>query len=95
MNQSMNPFEEIDLWAEPTLTELIDNNKHILENKIKLKTICFFVDILVLSEKHEKYVKLLRALVNCDGEPIVRNQDQVTKLILGDYYTLDSLLYKI
>lgn len=59
--------------AEQTLTELVDNNTDILENRITEETISRFIDVIINSEKHEKYVKLLRALINCDGMPIVKN----------------------
>lgn len=36
-----------DIGAESTLTELIDNNKKILESKIKTETVEKFVSMLV------------------------------------------------
>ena len=36
------------LFAEPTLTELIDNNQRILESRIKRETISRFMDMLVI-----------------------------------------------
>jgi len=54
-----------DIGAEEALTELIDNNKRILESKIHEETIIKFVKML-REEKEDKYVKLLRAIVVCD-----------------------------
>ena len=51
--------------------------------------------MLLLLEKHAKYVKLLRALINCDGEAIVQNQEEITKLILGDSDTSKKLIFKL
>ena len=95
MRHSMKSTKDNDLWAEPTLTELIDNNKVILENRIKLETISRFVDMLKVSEKHEKYVKLLRALINCDGEAVIQNQEEITNQILCDPETKILLLLPI
>ena len=57
---------ECDIGAEETLTELIDNNKKILEYKITDDTVEKFVQMLSKTQK-DKYVKLLRALTICDG----------------------------
>lgn len=65
--------DQNNLYVEATLTELVDNNKRILHNKIKNSTIFNFVDMLRNKEKHEKYVNILRALVNCDGEAVISN----------------------
>lgn len=58
--------KEGDIGAEITLTELIDNNRAILEHKIDEGTIYSFLEML-LEEKEEKYVRLIRALCVCDG----------------------------
>lgn len=39
--------QKIDIGAETTLTELIDNNKKILEDKIKTETVEKFVSMLI------------------------------------------------
>lgn len=62
----------VDILAEPTLTELIDNNEIILKNKIDRKIIERFVNLLI-SERSIKYIKLLRALINCDGKAMKFN----------------------
>jgi len=55
MMHAMNCDDENNIDAEPTLTELIDNNTDVLENRIKKSTIFRFVDS-VIAEKEEKYV---------------------------------------
>jgi len=42
----MKSDEENDLCAQDTLTELIDNNKQILENRIKKDSISDFLNLL-------------------------------------------------
>ena len=74
MNHTLNTNEEVDLKAEATLTELIDNNKKILESRISEKTIVDLIDMLRGKNKHAKYVKILRALVNCNNRAIAVNQ---------------------
>lgn len=61
-----------DIGAEDTLTELIDNNKKILETKIDDRTMYSFLEML-LEEKEAKYVKMVRALCVCDGVAMVLN----------------------
>ncbi len=73
MRQSMESTEDNNLCAEPTLTELVDNNTDILKNRITEDTINRFIEVIVKAEKHAKYVNLLIALVNCEGEAIVDN----------------------
>jgi hypothetical protein len=88
----MKSTEDNNMMAEPTLTELVDNNVFILENRISEETISHFIQVIVESEKHEKYVKLLRALVNCEGTASVDNQENITKLILEDPENRENLL---
>lgn len=93
--QSMSSdMEGIDLNAEPTLTELIDNNKRILEHKIKPKTITEFVEKLKVLPK-EKFVNLLRALTVCNGEPMLANQDAISRMIFEDEEARDLICYRI
>ena len=61
-----------DIGAEEALTELIDNNEKILETKISNSTIYDFIKMLE-DDMEAKYVKLLRALVICNGQPMVKN----------------------
>jgi hypothetical protein len=70
--QSMLTDNDSDIGSEEALTELIDNNKKILEAKIQEDTILKFVKML-RDEKEDKYVKLLRAIVVCDRQAVVRN----------------------
>lgn len=53
------------ILLKETLTELIDNNKKILE-RIDEATIKKFLKMLN-DEQEDKYVKLVRALVLCNG----------------------------
>ena len=94
IHQSIFSDPNYDLFAELTLTELIDNNKRILENKIKPETINRFIRMLK-THPHEKFVNLLRALTVCDGEPMMRNQDAISRLIFEDEATRDQICYRI
>lgn len=73
MNMAMLSTSKSDILAEATLTELIDNNKMVLENKIKKLTIKNFISLLFNNEAHEKYVNLLRALCTCNGAAMINN----------------------
>ncbi|EAR94170.2 cation channel family protein (macronuclear) [Tetrahymena thermophila SB210] len=81
MEQAMEYDNDVDILAEPTLTELIDNNEYILKYKIDENIILKFVELLI-KEKSIKFIKLLRALINCDNKAMKNNQDTViTKLL--------------
>jgi len=73
MNHTLGTDATIDLKAEATLTELIDNNKKILESRISESTITKLINMLRGKNKHAKYVNILRALVNCDNRAIAVN----------------------
>lgn len=94
MNQSLLGDPLVDIQAEPTLTELIDNNKTVLETKIKKETIKKFVD-LILVDQNKKYVNLLRALSVCDGEPMLINQAEISKTIFGNKTAKDLMVFQI
>lgn len=83
-----------DILAEPTLTELIDNNNAVLENKIKTQTLRNFIDLLN-QELHEKYVKLLRAVVTSNGEAMTHNQSEISKMIFDDERIKNRLIYPL
>jgi hypothetical protein len=73
MNHAISQTPKCPLYVEPTLTELIDNNMRILKSRINKTTIKEFFEMLNSKSRHEKYVKILRALVNCDGEAVISN----------------------
>jgi len=93
MNQAMGTGEEesgeltenveYGINAEDTLTELIDNNKKILETRIKYKTRAKFMKALMKRPK-EKYVNLLRALSTCDGIAMKNSQNDISAMLLSN-----------
>jgi hypothetical protein len=72
-----------DIGAEEALTELIDNNRRILETKISSTTIRSFMDMLY-DEREDKYVKMVYALCVCDDAPMIFNQAEVSETLLLD-----------
>ena len=82
-----------EMKAKETLTELIDNNKTILETRIKRETIVKFIMNLLKSKKVEKkFVDILRAICICDEEPMHKNQLIISKIMLLDDNVRDSLI---
>ena len=63
------------------MTELIDNNRFVLEHKIESITIDRFISELTRT-KEIKFLNLLRALINCDGEAMVGNQLEISRIVL-------------
>lgn len=86
---------ENNICSDSTLTELIDNNKRILESKIKKETIEDFLDLLCNQEIHHKYVKLLRAITTCDGNAMIGNQKVISELIFGDEKINNKLVFPL
>lgn len=83
MNQTLYGDSEVDIMAEPTLTELIDNNRMVLEKKISKENIKKFVELIKKSHL-KKFVNILRAVCVCDNEPMILNQGEISKLMLED-----------
>jgi len=93
MAQAMVADAENDIKAEATLIELIDNNKKILNTRINKETIGKFVKMLK-ENKNEKFVNLLRALCVCDGEAVVKNQTEMSFLIVQNEEIRNHLIYQ-
>ena len=94
MSQALASDQKNDIKAEATLTELIDNNKRILDSRIDKDIITKFVHTLI-ERKHEKFVKLLQALIVCDGEAVLKNQTETSKQIFGDENIYKELIFNI
>jgi hypothetical protein len=90
--QSLKTRGQNEIKAESTLTELIDNNKRILKTRVRKETINKFIQ-LVSSDKISKYLKILRVIIVCDGQPMKNNQREVSKLILKDEKMSKKLLF--
>jgi len=93
MAQAMDSDAENDIKAEATLIELIDNNKKILNTRINRDTIAKFVKMLK-ENKNEKFVNLLRALCVCDGEAVVKNQTEMSLLIVKNEELRNHLIHQ-
>ena len=91
MSQAMGSDSKNDIKAEATLTELIDNNKKILDSKIDKKIIKQFVKMLK-GNKNEKFVHLLQALVVCNGEAVLKNQTEASRMIFEDKEMCECLI---
>ena len=76
--QSLETKTENDIKAEITLTELIDNNRRILQERIPKETIIKFIQ-LVSGEKDAKYLNILLVIIMCDGAPMVKTQQEVSR----------------
>ena len=83
--QSMQANENNTMNAQETISELLNNNKALLENGINESTIENIVENCRNDCKNEKYLKLLSSLMECNNEAISNNQDFVCSFILEDY----------
>lgn len=88
---SLGDLDE-SLKANETLTELIDNNRTILDTRIKTSTINKFVTNLVESGGEKKFVEILRAICICDEKPMLNNQQIISKELLHDDAIRDAII---
>lgn len=71
--QSMMTSEQNNLFAQQTISELLLNNKHLLDKQINTSTIKNIVQRCLDSEKNQMFLSLLSALCQCNGEAITSN----------------------
>ena len=94
MMHAMNCEKDNDIDAESTLIELIDNNTDVLENRIQPQVIYRFINALLSADKNPKYVKLLIALVNCEGFAVKGNQSEISTMLFNEK-NASKVLYKL
>lgn len=94
LDQSLKTKGRREIMAEKTLTELIDNNKRILTNRIGRGTVHKFIQ-LVSEDKVAKYIEILRVIIICNGKPLTGNQREISQLLLRDTKMRDRLMYKL
>jgi|LauGreDrversion4_2_1035121.scaffolds.fasta_scaffold94674_2 Leu/Phe-tRNA-protein transferase len=65
--------ESNSFFAEKTITELLKNNKELLDTQIEESTIASLISLCVSQLKHERFLNLLAALCECNGQAITVN----------------------
>jgi hypothetical protein len=83
-----------DIFAGRTLIELIDNNKRILETRIQDSTLKLFIKFLQ-EKKDDHFVEILRVICMCDKEPMLKNQKDITLLVLKNELVRNNLLFEL
>ena len=96
MTKSVEIEEKYQINTNSMLTELLDNNRRILESKIDDNLISNFLqDILKTGKKHPKYLVTLTVLCICNGEPIRKNQKVLCNLFLSNLEVMNKLNVRI
>ena len=90
--QTLRTHNENEIEAQGTLTELIYNNRRILDTRLRKETMNKFIQ-LVSSDKISKYLDILRVTIVCDTKPMKNNQREISKLVLRDDKMSEKLLY--
>lgn len=94
LDHSLKTKSKKEIMAEKTLTELIDNNKRILTNRIGRGTVNKFIQ-LVSEDKISKYIEILRVIIICNGKPLTGHQREISQLLLRDKKMREKLMYKL
>lgn len=95
MDQALNTSKFNDIQAGVTFQELIDNNERILESRIEISTIKKFIAFLIRQSKIGRYVDILRAICICNNFPMIKNQKELSKLLIQDSETYRMLIFKL
>ena len=90
----MQTNEQNNMHAQETVTELLSNNKQLLDKQINTQTILNIVQNCSQSEKNEKFINLLCALCHCNNEAIQSNQDDICDIIIENE-EFNKLLIKV
>lgn len=73
------------IGAEEALTELLANNRPLLEEQVDDKLINFLISIIWKKGPNPSYLRFLTALCSCEGKAISGNQEDCLKfLVLND-----------
>eukprot|EP01135_Chromosphaera_perkinsii_P005608 Nk52_evm22s355 gene=Nk52_evmTU22s355 len=75
-----------DLYAESTITALIDNNRELLERVIKADEIESFVN-LILKDKDPRFMSFLVALCSSKNKAVGGNQEAICNIIFTHRYS--------
>ena len=78
----MMTSNENSLNAEDTITELLTNNKQLLDKQITTDTIENIVQNCSDNDKNERYLNLMYSICQCNGEAIGSNQDDICDFLL-------------
>ncbi len=70
--------------------ELVSNNKELLETKIGEADVAIFIDLIRSQGPKAEYLKFLTAICACQGEPLVRNQELMLKVMYSASLKSDS-----
>lgn len=68
--QAMTTTEQNSFGAEKTISELLENNKKLLDSQIEPSTIISLIDLCLTQPKHERFLNLLSGICSCNGEAI-------------------------
>ena len=91
----MQNSDEKTFRTEHTITEILSNNKKLLDKQITREIIEHFVDLFKSQKKNERFLTLLSALCYCNEDAVASNQNNITELLLEDDETKGALIMKI
>jgi len=74
--------DDNSLNAEDTITELLANNKQLLDRQITTDTIENIIQNCSDNQKNERYLNLMFSICSCNGEAIASNQDDICEFLL-------------
>lgn len=93
--QAMVTTEKNSFLAEKTITELLLNNKQLLDTQIETSTIVSLIELCLRQPKHERFLNLLSNLCQCEGQAITSNQDGIYATVLENLQNRKGMLVPI
>lgn len=75
--------ESNSFFAEKAIQELLKNNRELLDTQIEESTVASLINLCVSQPKHERFLNLLAALCECNGEAITVNQDNICAVVFN------------
>lgn len=91
----MQTADDNDIKAESTITELISNNKKLLEEQISEETIIKFINLCKAQKRHRRFIDLLTALCSSLGHAIPSNQALICQNIYEDSATNQAMVMRM
>lgn len=93
--QAMITTEANDFGAERLISELLTNNKQLLDTGIERKTIKDLIELCVQKPKHERFLNLLSGLCSCNGDAVQSNQDDICAEMIDKTDIMRKMLYPV
>ena len=81
--QALQTGEDNNIFAEPAISDILTNNKKLMDKQITKRTIERIIDLCLEQTNNERFLNLLGSLCICEGNAVVNNQNNIIDILFG------------